>query len=112
MAKKKAEEKPAGDAASFEKELARLEEIVGKLEAGVPGLDGSIKLYEEGVRSLKACQKRLAEAEARIRMLSEGAGGPQETGFDPAAAGEEKEEDESPPPSRRRARKPKGRGLF
>jgi exodeoxyribonuclease VII small subunit len=119
MAKKKSEK--AADQAgalSFEKQLARLEEIVEKLEGEMPGLDESIKLYEEGVKSLKACQQKLEGAEARIKMLVEGKGGQKLEDFDAAEAGEadrggDSDEDDSPPPSRRRkARKPRGRGLF
>jgi exodeoxyribonuclease VII small subunit len=119
MAKKKAE-KAAGEGAeavSFEKQLARLEEIVEKLEGDMPGLDESIKLYEEGVKSLKACQQKLAEAEARIKMLVEGKGGPELEDFDAEQAreaeGDQQEADDTPSPRRRRgARKPRGRGLF
>ena len=106
MARKKAE----GTAVSFEKELDRLEKIVEKLEGEMPGLDESIKLYEEGVKSLKACQNRLAEAEARIKILMEGAGKPELADFGEEAA-EEGSSGEEAPPSRRK-RKPRGRGLF
>ncbi len=95
MAKKKADE----SAPSFEKELDRLEKIVEKLEGEMPGLDQSIKLYEEGVRSLKVCQKRLAEAESRIKMLMEGAEEPELTDFDAEAAEQDKEEDEASSPA-------------
>jgi exodeoxyribonuclease VII small subunit len=109
---------------SFEKELARLEEIVAKLEAGSLGLDESIALYEEGACCLKACQGRLAQAEARIKMLVEGASGPEQRDFY-VAEGEEKPKaapteaddgeaagDEAAAKPRRRTKEPKGRGLF
>ena len=115
MAKKKTSGKTerAASGASFEKELARLEGIVEKLEGEMPGLDESIKLYEEGVKSLKACQKTLSEAEARIKMLVEGKAGPKLEDLD-AEAGEEEADQEKPPaPSKRsKGRKPRGRGLF
>jgi exodeoxyribonuclease VII small subunit len=116
----------SGEAVNFEKELSRLEEIVGKLEAGSLGLDESIALYEEGARCLKACQGRLAQAEARIKMLVEGAEEPETRDFYVAEADEEKpkavpaeadggkaagDEDASAKP-RRRTKEPKGRGLF
>ena len=100
---------------NFEKELARLEEIVGKLEAGSLGLDESIALYEEGARCLKACQGRLAQAEARIKMLVEGTSGPETRDFDAAAAEEKPEaeaDDSAAAKPRRRTKEPKGRGLF
>ncbi|MHC4914312.1 MAG: exodeoxyribonuclease VII small subunit [Planctomycetota bacterium] len=116
MARKKKAEGKEESGGSFEKELARLEEIVGRLEGELPGLDESIKLYEQGVKSLKACQKKLDEAEGRIKMLVESTGGPKLDDFDAEAAEEEEEaeaEDESPPPSRRRrSRPPRGAGLF
>jgi exodeoxyribonuclease VII small subunit len=99
---------------SFEKELARLEEIVAKLEAGSLGLDESIALYEEGAKCLKACQGRLAQAEARIKMLVEGAAGPETRDFDAAEteAKPEAEADSAAAKPRRRTKEPKGRGLF
>jgi exodeoxyribonuclease VII small subunit len=109
---------------NFEKELGRLEQIVEKLEAGALGLDESIRLYEEGAKCLKACQARLAQAEARIKMLVEGAGGTELKDFDAAAAnapeGPEKPGGqgaagaEDPPAGEkpRRARPARGRGLF
>jgi exodeoxyribonuclease VII small subunit len=118
----------SGETVNFEKELSRLEEIVGKLEAGSLGLDESIALYEEGARCLKACQGRLAQAEAKIKMLVEGAEEPETRDFYVAEAEEEKpkaapaeaeaeggeaagDEDASAKP-RRRTKEPKGRGLF
>jgi len=115
----------SGEPVNFEKELARLEQIVGKLEAGALGLDESIALYEEGAKCLKACQQRLAQAEARIKMLVEGAGGaelkdfdaaaaervpeePEKAGEKPAAAGEDPPAGQTP----RRTRPARGRGLF
>lgn len=118
MAKKSDDAAAAPEGASFEKELARLEEIVAKLEAGSLGLDEAIGLYEDGARCLKACQARLAAAEARIKQLSEGAGGPELAEF---KTGEPDRSDQSDPPdpadssdsgSKPRARKPRGRGLF
>jgi len=72
MTKKKAmkEEGP-----SFEQRLARLEEIVERLESGEAGLDESLRLYAEGAELIKACRSTLAEAEQRITKLSETAGG-------------------------------------
>ncbi len=120
MAKKKVTKQTDGaaDGANFEKELARLEKIVGQLEGDMPGLDESIKLYEQGVKSLQACQQKLEQAEARIKMLVEGKAGPELKNFDAEdaeAQGEAPGEEAAPPPApsrRRNARKPRGRGLF
>jgi exodeoxyribonuclease VII small subunit len=53
----------------FEKNLQRLEEIVQKMEKGDLPLDESLKLFEEGIRLSRTCQKELAEAEAHVQKL-------------------------------------------
>lgn len=55
----------------FEKALARLEEIVQKLEQGGSSLDESLALFEEGVKLAKLCNKRLDDAEAKIEVMLE-----------------------------------------
>ena len=55
---------------SFEKTLARLEEIVGLLERGEAPLEEGLALYEEGVALSKRCQELLATAEERIQRLA------------------------------------------
>jgi exodeoxyribonuclease VII small subunit len=62
------------DALPFEKAIQELEEIVGKLEKGVP-LDESVMLYERGEALKKRCDKLLQEAEARIEKITLGADG-------------------------------------
>jgi exodeoxyribonuclease VII small subunit len=64
---KKADPRP--DAATFEQALARLEEIVQKLEKGDLPLEDSLGLYEEGIRLSKLCHGKLEEAEGRIELL-------------------------------------------
>lgn len=78
MAKKSEEMPPAGDAkkpASFEEALAQLQEIVRELESGERSLDDSLKLYEQGIASLRTCHTFLDQAEQRIKKLVAGAGG-------------------------------------
>lgn len=53
----------------FESALARLEEIVKKLEKGDLPLEQSLKLFEEGVKLARACSKRLEEAERKVEVL-------------------------------------------
>lgn len=53
----------------FEASLARLEEIVKKLETGDLPLEQSLKLFEEGVKLARACNKRLEEAERKVDIL-------------------------------------------
>jgi exodeoxyribonuclease VII small subunit len=55
---------------SFEKALTQLEDIVSKLEGGKVDLEESIKLYEKGEALKKHCEKKLAEAEARIEKIT------------------------------------------
>ncbi len=60
----------------FEYSLARLEEIVGKLESANLSLDEAMKLFEEGVQLSRDCQKYLGQAEGKVEiLLEEGAGG-------------------------------------
>ncbi|MEZ5654676.1 MAG: exodeoxyribonuclease VII small subunit [Sphingobium sp.] len=65
----------APDALTFEEALRELETIVQKLERGDVPLDDSIALYSRGERLRAQCQKRLADAEARIEKLTVDAGG-------------------------------------
>lgn len=53
----------------FEKKLSRLEEIVSKMEGGNLPLDEALKLFEEGVKHSRDCQKQLTEAEEKIKVL-------------------------------------------
>jgi len=53
----------------FEAALARLEEIVKELETGDLPLEQSLKLYEEGIKLSRLCNKRLEDAERRVEIL-------------------------------------------
>lgn len=59
----------AENVATFEDNLRRLEEVVGKLEQGELPLDEAIKLYQEGMRLSKSCSERLAAVESEIKKL-------------------------------------------
>ena len=61
--------------ADFERSLARLEEVVQKLEGANLSLDDAMKLFEEGVQLSRECQKQLAVAEARVEILLKKADG-------------------------------------
>ena len=70
MAKKKSNaKKRAAEAASFEKSLAALEQIVAKLEGGRLELADSLDQYEQGVQHLKTCYALLSDAERRIELV-------------------------------------------
>jgi exodeoxyribonuclease VII small subunit len=64
---------PAG--APLADELARLEEIVRRLEAEDVDLDAALSLFEEGVARLRAARERLAAAELKVQAVLEEAGG-------------------------------------
>lgn len=53
----------------FEAAMARLEEIVQGLEQGDLPLEQSLKLFEEGVKLSRVCNKRLEEAERKVEVL-------------------------------------------
>lgn len=65
-----AEKKP-----NFENSLKELERIVRRLEDGDSSLEESLKLFEDGVKLARECQKRLNQAERRIEILLEGESG-------------------------------------
>jgi exodeoxyribonuclease VII small subunit len=60
---------------SLADELARLEEIVRKLEADDVELDTALALFEEGVARLRAARERLAVAEIKVQAVLDAAGG-------------------------------------
>jgi exodeoxyribonuclease VII small subunit len=55
---------------TFEDALARLEQIVDRLEQGNLPLEESLKAYEEGVGLARRCARYLDEAERRIELLT------------------------------------------
>jgi exodeoxyribonuclease VII small subunit len=59
----------------FEKSLARLEEVVKRLESTDLSLDEAMKLFEEGVKLSRECQKQLEEAEGKVEILLKKADG-------------------------------------
>jgi exodeoxyribonuclease VII small subunit len=65
----------SSSAPSLADELARLEEIVRKLEAEDVELDAALALFEEGVARLRAARERLAAAELKVQSVIEEAGG-------------------------------------
>ena len=56
---------------SFESAIERLEEITSLLESGDASLEESIKLYTEGLEIAKFCEKKLAEAQKKIKVIRE-----------------------------------------
>lgn len=69
---------------TFEESMARLEEIVRTLERGDKPLEEALALFEEGTSLIKACGKKLDEAEQKVVKLQKGADGdPVESPFNP-----------------------------
>lgn len=60
---------------TFEQDLAQLEELVKKLEAGNLDLDESIKIYEDAIVLRERCRKFLDESERKVQKLMETAQG-------------------------------------
>jgi exodeoxyribonuclease VII small subunit len=54
----------------FEDCLARLEQIVGRLETGNLPLEESLKIFEEGIGLARSCARYLEDAEKRIEVLA------------------------------------------
>jgi exodeoxyribonuclease VII small subunit len=54
---------------SFEKALARLEEIAAEMEGGELGLEKMVAAFEEGQKLVKLCSSKLNEVEKKIEML-------------------------------------------
>jgi exodeoxyribonuclease VII small subunit len=54
----------------FEVLLARLEQIVSDMENAELPLEKLLENYEEGMRLVKACGDRLADAEQKVEILS------------------------------------------
>ncbi len=67
-----ASRKSSQGADSFEKKMARLEEIVSLMEGGGLPLEKAIALFEEGVVLSKECRGVLENTERRITLLMKG----------------------------------------
>lgn len=67
---------------TFEENMARLEEIVGRLEKGDAQLSESLALFEEGTQLVAACRNELDKAEQQVVKLMKGPdGAPMESDF-------------------------------
>jgi exodeoxyribonuclease VII small subunit len=88
-------------APSFEKDLEKLEAIVGALEEGGLDLDDALKRFEEGIKLAKRCEKALADAEKKIEVLTKNAEGELEaTPFEEEEAKAAAHQEEKPQKSR------------
>lgn len=67
---------------NYEEAVERLEEITAQLESGEATLEDSIKLYTEGLEIATFCNKRLTDAEEKIKKIAERDGLTVEEDFD------------------------------
>lgn len=67
----------------FEKSLSELEQLVEKMEGGDLTLEDALKDFERGITLTRECQQALAEAEQKVRILTEKDGKPDLSPFTP-----------------------------
>ena len=53
----------------FEEALKKLEALVKTMESGDLTLDDSLKAFEEGIRLIRFCTRKLDEAERKVEIL-------------------------------------------
>jgi len=67
--------KPREAEPNFEGAMDRLEKIVEQMESGKLPLEDLIIRYEEGMKLVKICQERLANAEQKIEIITRNSAG-------------------------------------
>ena len=70
------------DELGFDQLLARLREVVTRLESGELSLEQSLQVYEEGVQLARRGQQLLASAEKRVEILVSASGNVEVAKFD------------------------------
>ena len=55
---------------TFEKAIEELEDIIQSLEQGDVPLDNTIELYERGAKLKDFCEKKLKDAEIKIKKIN------------------------------------------
>ena len=73
------------DSIDFEAALDELETLVQRLERGELSLEESLSQFERGIDLSRRCQKALAEAQQKVEILIERAGGDETAPFEPDA---------------------------
>jgi exodeoxyribonuclease VII small subunit len=76
------------DDLGFDQVLARLREVVVRLESGELSLEQSLVIYEEGVQLARRGQQLLASAEKRVELIASAAGGIEIVPFEPVERAE------------------------
>jgi exodeoxyribonuclease VII small subunit len=59
----------------LEKALNELEQLVEELESGELPLEKAMQKFEEGIKLTRSCQAALKDAEQKVEILLESAGG-------------------------------------
>ncbi len=54
---------------TFEESMARLEQIVRAMERGDVALEESLKLFQEGTKLVRSCQKLLDDAQLQVKKI-------------------------------------------
>ena len=65
---KSIEEKNISDM-KLEEAMRRLDEVVGALDGENSDLEEALRLYEEGVKLVAVCNRKLEDAERKIKIL-------------------------------------------
>ena len=60
---------------NLEKSIADLESLVDELESGDLPLERAMKKFEQGIKLTRECQAALKEAEQKVEILVQSAGG-------------------------------------
>jgi exodeoxyribonuclease VII small subunit len=63
------------EAFNLERTMEELGQITEKISSGKVGLEESLQLFERGMQMVNQCREYLAEAENRIKVISEGSTG-------------------------------------
>jgi len=71
----------------FDQILARLREVVTRLESGELSLEQSLAVYEEGVQLARKGQQLLATAEKRVEILVSASGSVEVVPFESSEQG-------------------------
>ena len=67
---------------NLEKALADLENLVEELESGDLPLEKAMKKFEEGIKLTRLCQAALKDAEQKVEILLNSAGGEELEAFE------------------------------
>ncbi len=62
----------------FEESLKELQKILEALENPDVGVDEALKLYENGVKLVRSCEKKLETAKQKIKYIDEAGDGENE----------------------------------